>query len=1412
MRIEFTVRDRQGSCRDVAVTAPAGSAVRDLCPGLGGLLGAASPGELWVGPRRLAADTPLGGTGLRCGDVVSLEAGGTAERALGAVLRLQVVGGPDAGQVVILPRGIVTIGRHDECDLTLTDPDVSRRHASVTVTSMGVVVRDLGSTNGTSVDGHAVDEDGTALVPGAVLRMGDSFVSLCATGEAPAAVRASPGGELLVNRPPRERPTVATSEVQFPVRGSGHPPQRMQWIAAAVPALAGIGLAVALHSPQFLIFALMSPVIVIATSLGDRLHWRRSRRRDATTFGRLESSARASVRAGLAHEVALRRRAAPDPATVHDIATAPGVRLWERHRGDADAFTVRLGLTDLPSALQARRGAEAAPAGRVSDVPIGVDLRAGPLGVAAPAGIGAGVARWLVCQLAVLHSPADLEVALLLCDDIQATWLWARWLPHVHDRTAVTSDERQSLVADLLSLVERRSAARRHERDGWAGPWLVLVIDRAGALIEQPGLSRVLAEGPTVGITAICVDDHERRLPASCAASALACGETGTRLRTQGAESTRVGDLVADRVGWGWADRVARALAPLTDAGRDAGAALPSECRLVDLLGIEAFDVTQLVERWGLDDGSASALLGMGVDGPVHVDLVADGPHALVAGTTGSGKSELLQSLVAGLAVAHPPEALSFVLVDYKGGAAFADCARLPHTVGVVTDLDAQLTGRALGSLHAELARRERLFAQVGAYDLASYRTAGPPPEALGRLVLVVDEFAALADELPDFVSGLVAIAQRGRSLGVHLVLATQRPGGVVSPEIRANTTLRVALRVADPAESVDVIGTDRAAHLGRDTPGRAVVRAGDTCTELQTARVGGPAPLGAGPEVSIAPLGCWRRALPGASPSDTDSAAKTDLQLLVDALREAATVSGRAAPRRPWLAPLPTQLRLADVPRAAFATSVAFGLLDDPRQQRQPPVELDLEAGGSVLFTGGPRSGRSTALVTIAAAAAHQLAPHELAVYAIDCAGGSLRAISDLPHCGTAAARDAFDLAASLARRLEAEVIRRQAWLAAHGASSVAEARAGGHPIPLILCLLDGWEAFVAAADEHDSGHTVDVLVRLVRTAPAAGMTVLLAGDRNTLAARLGSAVATKFVLGLSERADYALAGIAARAVPLNMPAGRAIRAADAAEVQIAFVGAAPSPSEQAGFVGAVANAPRVDVEVRRPHAGMGPSRLRSLPSRIALDALNPTPGRFTIGAGGDAAEAVSVDLFAGAGRLLVAGPARSGRSSALHTLLVQAVREGVAVVVAAPRRSPLVSAAEYHGIAVVAPDAAPRAAGLPAHPRTLLLVDDSEAFLDTVVGDALAASVRAAPAALAAVVASNSDDLALTYRGVAAEVRRSRCALVLAPGPGDGDLIGRRLPRRHGPMPPGRGVLVGDRAWGTEFAEPVPIQVAVS
>lgn len=1407
MRIELTIDDRQGWRRDVAVSAPAGSAIRDVCGPLAGLLGCGHPVALWSGARPLPPTALLGGRGLRTGDILSIGGPGVHDLPAGAVLRLHVVGGPDSGQVLALPRGIFTIGRSAECDLVLTDPDVSLRHAAVTVTTSGISVRDLQSTNGTSVEEHPVDADGAAFAPGRVLRLGDSFVAINAHDEPPAAIRAAPGGTLLVNRPPRVPSPQGGREVAFPLGGNIAPRHRVQWMAAVLPAIVGVGLAVTMHSPQFLVFALLSPVVVLATSLGDRLHWRRTRRRDATRRRHREAAAHAQVAAGLEREIELRRRAGPDPAALRIIAAAPAIRLWERRRTDADALNVRLGLSDLPSALQARRGPEVASAGRVSGVPVGVDLRSGPLGIAAPTGIGLGIARWLVCQLAVLHSPADLQIALLLSDDADGEWDWARWLPHLYRRAATTPSERQSLVAELGCLVEQRLNGRRLDPGGWAGPWVVLVVASANELSDQTGLAALLAAGPAAGITAICLAEQTRRLPASCVMSAAAAGETGTRLRIGLADSSAPAAAVADRVTQQWADSVARALAPLADCGSDASL-LPQQCRLLDLLDVEEFSVADVLARWARSDGDTGTVLGMGVDGPVHVDLARDGPHALIAGTTGAGKSELLQSLVVGLAVTHPPEAICFVLIDYKGGAALADCARLPHTVGVVTDLDTHLTGRALRSLHCELRRREELFARVGAKDLEAYRAVARQGEMLGRLVLVVDEFAALVEELPDFVSGLVAIAQRGRSLGVHLVLATQRPGGVVSPEIRANTTLRVALRVSDPAESSDVIGSDRAAHLGRDTPGRAIVRVGATLTELQTARVGGPARIGASREITLTPLGAWR-ADPSWEAARADG--KTDLQLLVDALREAAAASGREQPRRPWLPPLPVQLPARQLPPGVSAACVRFGLLDRPDEQQQLPLDLDLVAGGSVLFTGGPRSGRTTALVTIATLAAERFPPDELAIYTIDCAGGALGPIAGLPHCATAATRERFELVETLVRRLEAEVTRRQGWLAERGLNSVGEARADARAVPVMLCLLDGWEGFVAAAEEYDGGRSVEVFVRLLRTAASAGLTVVLAGDRTTLATQLASAVAIKLVLGLADRSDYALAGIAPRAVPRDMPPGRAIRAADAAEAQIAFVGSEPSRTEQERNAAAIGAR-----QTHRDGGGspreFGPIRLRPLPTHLSLTDLPVTPGRFALGAGGDAAEPLSIDLFAGAARLLVAGPPRSGRSSALCTLLLQAACDGITVVVAAPHRSPLGDTAQARGIAVIAPDAPAAVAKLATVQRTLLLVDDSEAFLDTPVGDALCAAVRAAPAGMAAVVAGNSDELPLTYRGVAAEVRRSRCVLVLQPGPGDADLVGRRVTHRRGRTVAGRGVLIGDRAWGIGFAaEPVPIQVAL-
>lgn len=325
-----------------------------------------------------------------------------------------------------------------------------------------------------------------------------------------------------------------------------------------------------------------------------------------------------------------------------------------------------------------------------------------------------------------------------------------------------------------------------------------------------------------------------------------------------------------------------------------------------------------------LDAATADGLrapIGRDARGPVEVDLLADGPHALVAGTTGSGKSELLVSWILALAATRSPAQLSFLLVDFKGGAAFAPLAGLPHVTGILSDLDPRLTRRAIESLRAEVLRRERLLAESGARSIADL-----PPGRLARLVIVVDEFAALVAAGPDLHDVFADLAARGRSLGLHLILCTQRPAGVIRDAVLANIGLRICLRVTDRGDAIAMTGVTSPAGLAPEPRGRAVLQRDGEVRILQVAMSG-----------------------PG------------------DAAR--IPVDGPGIPERPWLDPLPHVILLSEVPSAG-EPGHAFGVLDLPAEQRQPAAVYDPPRHGHVLVTGTAGSGATTALAALSAGA----------------------------------------------------------------------------------------------------------------------------------------------------------------------------------------------------------------------------------------------------------------------------------------------------------------------------------------------------------------------------------------------------------------------------------------------------------
>ncbi|MGI8667002.1 MAG: FtsK/SpoIIIE domain-containing protein [Jatrophihabitans sp.] len=1402
MHVTLTVVDQAGNETDLAITARSETTLAEIRPWLidrndRRRASISSP----AGP--LLDTSRLGDPGLRAGCRLRI---GHADRhssaATGSVLRAHVVSGPDCGQILFLRRGSQLIGRMVGADLQLDDPDVSRRHAELLLDPHTVWIRDLGSTNGTRLDGVTVGDQPRPVTPGCLIELGSSQLSITGVSEPPMSVSVDADGFVRVRRPPRPLQSPASAVVEFPAEPADVHKPKMRWVPAALPAVVATVLALSMHSTQFLAFAVLSPLAVAASAASDRRDWRTSRHSAHRRHAEAERVCRAELAGLLLQETEQRRRRHPDPAAVMHSVRTPDCRLWERGRSDPSFLHLRLGVADQPAETAATRGGRSMTPVQVAAVPAVVTLAAGAIGVAGPLAHSRATARWLLAQLLALHSPADLTVVALVdgeCPD----WRWLRW-PLAITTVATTVVEWQQVI-DELAVVVRQRRAVAGTRQAWSGPWTVLLVEQAVSAADVIGLVDLIDSGPPVGISAICVGADTRALPSSCRTTVNGASDTGSRVElTRGGQSALRTN--ADRVRLEWAEEFARHLAPLRDA--DIGRMAPADqVGLAELLGLTELNWSAISARWAGSCGRPTAPIGLSAHGPFELDLVRDGPHLLIAGTTGSGKSELLKTLVTSLAASCPPDEIAFVLIDYKGGSAFAECAQLPHVMGVVTDLDNRLTQRALVSLDAELRRREAAFARASVADLAQYRdTVEATRCPLPRLVLVVDEFAALAEELPGFVSGLLSIAQRGRSLGLHLVLATQRPAGVVSASIKANMSLRIALRVTDASESDDVIGDQAASLISRRQPGRALARLSDgEIVEFQTARAD---QLDTVDEViTVTRLGFWN----APQPERGSRQVINGLAAPCTAIVEAADHCQRPVSEPPWLAPLPDTITTSQMPQPpGDRRQVAFGLTDDPERQRQFLAVHDFARGGSIGFVGGPRSGRTSALRTLLGQAARRLSADDLHLYLIDCAGHGLAPLARLPHCGALVDRDDPALVVRLINRLITELGQRQQALARLGAGSLVEAHQAGAELPVLVLVIDGWEGLVALSDAGDGGRTIDSIGQLLRDGPAAGLTVLVAGDRGLLGLRIGSALTRKLIFNMTDRADCATAGITSSTLPTERPPGRAIEAGTGLETQVALLVEDTSTRAQQAAMDKIATLATTPVR--------GPTiKIRPLPDLVSFNDLKTSVAaacrseRCALGVGGDDATTVLCDLFASHSRFLIVGPARSGRSNTAILIASQAMAAGIHAVLAAPPRSPLSDWASKHAIPLLAEtaDTAQLASLIEPgrRPLELVLIDDAEQFTDTFLGDALLQLVAHHRAAI--VGTARTDDLMVSFRGLGAELRRHRTGLLLQPDQVHGELLGIDLTGHRRSSIAGRGVLVTDHARQLSPAG-IPVQVA--
>lgn len=1125
-----------------------------------------------------------------------------------------------------------------------------------------------------------------------------------------------------------------------------------------VGSLTMIGFAFVVHSLIYLVVIGVMVVGMVGATLGAQMAGNRDeKRRWARTKERYLEIVREAGRESLrASEVQLAALCGlyPGPDDLFRLIEA-GDGTWERRREDPDFAWVRLGLGQVPAARPVVMGGQQQglnepdpDLSRAADKVVSatavlasapVTARLAQLGVLAVVAPGAQVkqrarrmvAAWLA-SLAALHAPGDLRIAGLFPEDVVDSWDWLKWLPHCRAlqggegfgraRRSVTTDPVAfaELTGDLVRLrLEHARGANQASSGDFGWEHVVVVVDGWRPQSFSSALDALMARGPEVGVSVVVIVGSQEEVPSTSGATAVFT-EDGTLFYVEGGPGGRVeARLQPDQLGPDLAVRMARRLAPLRLGWEGASATVGDSVRLCELLGAEdpAAVATSTV-RLGLAQvaGARGRQLRELLRVPIGRDEVGNaveldlkeaaldgmGPHGIMVGATGSGKSELLRSITAALAARHDPGLVNLLLVDFKGGAAFAGLEPLPHVAGLVTNLadEPDLIARVKAALAGELERRQRRLRDAG--DLSSIgeyhahlarlqaRPEGPPGSAaadelepMPYLVVIVDEFGELLEADPAFADIFNAIGRLGRSLGVHLLLATQRLDEgrvrVLDPHLR----YRLALRTFSASESRSVLGSPAAYELP-PVPGLGYLSVDESLTRFKGAITTLPNrpprkernPLATN---ALRPLSLLRHYQsqdgaeghsgetsdsPAAGPSALPGGQGTELQALVQVI---SALGG--SPARPiWLAPLPARVTLGALAAASPMPrrQLVLGLVDLPRAQRQKPLIWDLSgSGGNLGVAGGPQTGKSTLLVSVVLALAKRFRPDEAQFYCLDLGGGALFSLEGLPHVGAMVGPGEAEAATRLLKDMRGLVTDRASRRPSLPAGPGSLGTGPGGPI--------GPATGTAARDEPDVFVVVDNVAMLRQALPDLepelnavattglhqGVHVVVSANRwYDIRPQLLDALGTKFELRLGEPSETMAKRDAARALPSDRPGRGITRDGELFQLALPSWSLTPGPDGEALAISqAVAEAAAAAGGARAPRVAALPEAVREdeVDELVAQAGSEPVRWEdgFVLGVGEFRFRPVQVDLVAPGSHLAVYGDGGSGKTTLLARAL---------------------------------------------------------------------------------------------------------------------------------------------------------------
>lgn len=1091
------------------------------------------------------------------------------------------------------------------------------------------------------------------------------------------------------SRQPRFLPDIPRGEVEVPNPPMLQEKPEISWYGILLPPIVMLVITVLIAMTSqslFLLISVATTVMTLIGSLGGAVtqirKYKRKKQERERKYLQFITDTRSELSVAREQQTAAMNEMFPEPEQCVRRIMETDNRLWEKTPVHNDFLEVRLGVGSAPLAMEIRYTKQAIVMesdpllmepqrlamdyAKVSGVPITVNLLEQEIcGLAGEGAKTAEMLKSMLLQVVTHQGYDDVRIVVLTDDAGLERWSWLKFLPHLWDdgmnvRFLLCG---RALAHQVLS--EMYGVFKDREMrttGGGALPHYLFVIEDA-SLLENELISKYLYNGNAkLGVSAVFVAPNAAYLPMNCKIVVSLQGNNGEMANRATGEKTA---FTPDRADLKGLELAARKLAPLRIKQGNAGFALPSSISLMEMLEAEKVTDTDVLLNWTRNKTymGMSVPIGARAGGePLYLDMheTGYGPHGLVAGTTGSGKSELLQSIIVSQAVHYHPHDIAFVLIDYKGGGMADAFKGMPHLVGTITNLDGNQTTRALLSIKSELMRRQRVFSEHGVNSIDKYQKlyySRPDPQgmpAIPHLIMIADEFAELKQDQPDFMKELVSTARVGRSLGVHLILATQKPAGVVDDQIWSNSKFKICLKVQDEADSRDVIKRPDAAMIKE--PGRAYIQVGnDEIFELFQSAFSGADydPKGELQKVENQTKRIYKVSVTGRSeqiyPLEEEKIARhempSQLQAMVEHITLTAERFGIDPVKGPWLPPLPETVYLEDVvtggdggyvegvwPKREALLSIPAGLLDDPRGQKQEALEFDFAAEGNLFVYGAPGTGKTVLLRTLCLSSALLYSPKDIHIYIMDFGGSSLKSLERLPHVGGVMTLEQEEKIDQFMRFVFRIMEERRTLFEEAGSEGFADYRRSGRELPAVLLMIDNYFALSETYEDVDTQ-----MVVLAREGFKYGI-YLVATATNSALVRYKFSVNFKMAVSLqmTEKSEYD--GIVGRTEGLE-PGKTAGRGLVRGKPPLEFQTALPEFREQ-----------RSEAVIDRLSQAGGTRAvpIPVMPAAVDLAALDGEGGRLAIGLSSNDLQPVYIDLQS-TPVFMVAGDAMSGKSTLL-------------------------------------------------------------------------------------------------------------------------------------------------------------------